>query len=194
MRMFAAVVPPDDVLEELEEFLAPRREAAEFRWTSPESWHVTLAFMAEVPERAVDDLLDRLERAGRRRMPFALRLAGGGAFPNPGRAKVVYARVVGGSPEVEDADPLEELRRLATGARAAATKAGAPPAGAAFTPHVTLARLSRPVEATRWLRVLNAFSGGSFRVTEFALVQSFLGQGPRNRSRYETVARFPLGR
>ena len=85
MRMFSAVLPPQDVLDELEEFLAPRQEADEqnrdFRWTRPEGWHLTLAFMASVPERRLDDLLERLERAGRRRRPFTLSLAGGGAFP-----------------------------------------------------------------------------------------------------------------
>ena len=184
--MFAAVVPPDDVLEELEEFLAPRREAAPFRWTAPEQWHLTLAFMESVPERSLDDLLERLTRAGRRRTPFPVALAGGGAFPDVTRARVLYAGV--------DAAPeaLEELRRLSTGARAAAAKAGAPVDGAAFRPHLTLARMNRPVEATRWLRVLGTYRSRLFTVEELVLVRSHLGQGPRNRPRYETVARFPL--
>ncbi len=185
--MFAAVVPPEDVLEELEEFLAPRREAAPFRWTRPESWHLTLAFMAQVPDRSYDDLLERLTRAGRRRSPFTLSLAGGGAFPNVGRAKVLYAAVEG------EPDALEELRRLATGARAAANKAGAPAEGAAFRPHLTLARMNRPVEATRWIRVLSAHHSRPFQVTEAVLVRSFLGEGPGGRPRYEVVETFPLG-
>src|SRR4051812_15113124 len=130
MRMFAAVLPPQDVLAELEEFLAPRQQASEdsgdLRWTRPESWHLTLAFMANVPDRSLDDLLERLTRAAKRRTPFTLRLAGAGAFPNPARAKVLYAAV-----EAAPGD-LEELRRLATGARAAANKAGAPSDGATF--------------------------------------------------------------
>src|ERR671920_691557 len=112
--MFAAVVPPDDVVEDLEEFLAPRREAAPFRWTQPDQWHLTLAFMADVPERSLDDLLERLIRAGRRRTPFTLSIGGGGAFPGPSRAKLLYAAVQA-APEA-----LEELHRLSTGARAAA--------------------------------------------------------------------------
>src|SRR3712207_1292979 len=185
--MFSAVVPPDDVVEELEEFLAPRREAAPFRWTATEQWHVTLAFMERVPERSLDDLLDRLTRAGRRRTPFTLALGGGGAFPGVARAKVLYAGV--------EAEPeaLEELRRLATGARAAAAKAGAPVDGAAFRPHLTLARTTRPVEATRWLRVLDTYHSRPFTVEELVLVESHLGEGPRKRPRYETVATFPLG-
>jgi 2'-5' RNA ligase len=188
MRMFAAVVPPEDVLEGLEEFLAPRREAAQLRWTRPESWHLTLAFMADVPERALDDLQERLDRAARRRTPFTLSLGGGGAFPNPGRAKVLYAAV--------EADPeaLEELRRLAVGARAAANRAGASTDGAAFRPHLTLARSGRPIEATRWLRVLSGYRSPAFPVAELVLVESHLGQGPGNRPRYDTVARFPLGK
>jgi len=186
--MFAAVLLPQDVVDDLEEFLGPRQEAAEFRWTRPESWHLTLAFMANVPERGLDDLLERLARAGRRRHPLDLAVAGGGAFPNPARAKVLYAGVDG------PADHLEELRRLSTGARAAANKAGAPAEGAAFRPHLTLARMRRPVEATKWIRVLSTYRSPTFRIAELALVESHLGQGPGNRPRYDVVATFPLGR
>lgn len=188
MRMFAAVVPPEHELEDLEEFLAPRREAEQLRWTLPDSWHLTLAFMAEVPERSLDDLLERLARAGRRRSPFTVSLAGGGALPGPARAKVLYAAVEG-APEA-----LEELKRLAVGTRAAANRAGAPAAGAAFRAHLTLARSGRPIEATRWLRVLAAYRGAPFDVTDFALIESHLGQGPGKRPRYDTVATFPLGK
>jgi 2'-5' RNA ligase len=187
MRMFTAVVPPEDVLEGLEEFLAPRREAAPLRWTRSESWHLTLGFMAKVPERSLDDLLERLVRAGRRRTPFTLALGGGGAFPNPGRAKVLYVGV-----EAEER-AAEELRRLATGARAAAAKAGAPAAGTGFRAHLTLARMGRPMEATRWLRVLETYRSRPFEVREFTLIESHLGEGPGNRPRYETVAAFPVG-
>src|SRR4051812_49023948 len=165
-RMFAAVPLPDDVVTDLEQFLEPRREASPFRWTRPESWHLTLAFMADVPERSLDDLLERLTRAGRRRTPFTLSVGGGGAFPGPNRAKLLYAAVQAAP------DALEELRRLSTGARAAAAKAGAPVDGATFRPHLTLARLNRPhltlarlnrpVEATRWLRVLDTYLSRPF--------------------------------
>jgi 2'-5' RNA ligase len=187
MRMFAAVVPPEDVVEGLEAFLEPRREAAPFRWTMPVQWHLTLAFMAKVPDRSLDDLLERLARAGRRRTPFRLWLEGGGAFPNPARAKVLYAGVAG------EPEALEELRRLSTGARAAANRAGAEAEGGPFRPHLTLARMKRPVEATRWLRVLEAYSSREFDVTDLVLVESHLGEGPANRPRYDEVARFPLG-
>ena len=64
MRLFVAVVPPDDVLDDLEEHLEPRREAGpEIRWTDRHQWHVTLAFLGDVPERRLDDLTEALARS-----------------------------------------------------------------------------------------------------------------------------------
>src|SRR5262245_9738123 len=80
--MFVALVPPEEAVEDLERFLAPRRDAASFRWAGPEQFHVTLAFLAEVAEHQLDELVERLGRAGKRRTAFPARVAGGGAFPN----------------------------------------------------------------------------------------------------------------
>jgi len=185
--MFVALVPPESALEDLGEFLGPRQEASDgFRWTAQEQWHVTLAFMPHVPERVLDDLLARLERAAARRTPFTVSVGGGGAFPNPGRAKVLYSRL-------QVSDP-EELSRLSTGARSAANKAGAEAEGGRFRPHLTLARLKRPVDVTKWIRVLDAYAGPTWEAKEVALVESHLGEGPRKRPRYEVVETFPLGR
>ena len=185
MRMFVAAVPPPEVLEDLEEFLSVRREAGGFRWTVPDQWHLTLAFLAEVPDRAYDDLVDRLGRAARKRHPMRAAVVGGGAFPNVGRARVLWAGV--------ELDDREELRRLATGCRAAASKAGIEVAGERFKPHLTLARMGRPVEATRWVRLLDAYRGPDFAIDEIALIASHLGEGPRKRPRYEVRERFGLG-
>ena len=183
-RMFVAVIPPDHVVEDLEEFLAPRREAAPFRWTVPEQLHLTLAFSGNVPDRSYDDLLVRLERAARKRTPMQARIAGGGAFPDVGRARVLFAGV--------ETD-REELSRAATGARAALAKSGAEVDGQRFRAHLTLARMGRPVEATKWVRLLDGYAGPRWMIEEVALVASYLGEGPRKRPRHEVVETFSLG-
>lgn len=190
VRMFVAVRPPEEVVEDLDAFLAPRREASRFRWADPEGWHLTLAFMERVPDRVLDELLERLGATAARRTPFRLRLRGGGAFPDPSRAKVLYAAVA--AERSGDAVPVE-LDRLAVGARSAASTSGAAPDGSTFRPHLTLARMNRPVEATRWLRVLSAYEGPSWPVDEIELVESHLGEGRGGRPRYETRAVLPLG-
>ncbi len=187
MRLFAAVVPPDEVLNHLDAFLSPRREAAEFRWSLPEQWHLTLAFMPAVADRHLDDLVERLARAGRRRTPFEVRVVRGGAFPNAARARVLWAGL-----DTDD-HARTELDRLATGARAAATRAGGEPEGGRFTPHLTLARLGRPAEVSNWVRLLDGYAGPVWTVDGFALIASHLGEGPRRRPRHEVVDTFAIG-
>jgi 2'-5' RNA ligase len=177
MRMFVAAVPPAQAVADLEEFVGPRRQQdGPLRWTTPEQWHVTLAFLAAVTDRHYDDLVERLSTAAARRPTLTLQLAGAGTFPNPARAKALWLGVSG------DTEPLG---KLAAGARAAAARSGIEVDGAAFRAHLTLARLNRPVDVTKWLRVFDGYCGPAWHVGEIALIESHLGEGPRGKPRYE---------
>ena len=184
--MFVALVPPPDAIEDLDAFLEPRRESGAFRWALPEQFHVTLAFLAAVEDRHLDELVERLERAARRRTAFETRIAGGGAFPNAGRARVVWAGLD------LDEQGTTELDRLATGARAAATRTGIQVDGRRFRAHITLARLGRPAEVSNWVRLLDAYSGPVWTADRIELIASHLGEGLGHRPRYETVAEMLL--
>ncbi len=182
MRMFAAVQPPPQVLEDLAEYVEPRRERdSPLRWSSDEQWHLSLAFLPAVPDRSLDDLLERLADTAGRRQPFQLRLQGAGSFPNPAQAKVLWTGVAGNT---------ERLERLAASSRSAAGRAGIEVDGSKFRPHLTLARANRPLEMTRWLRVFELYSGPTWQVADFALIQSQLGSG---RPRYQVREVFALG-
>ena len=187
VRMFVAVVPPQEAVDHLEGFLEPRRAAAAFRWATPEQLHVTLAFLATVEDRHLDELVERLGRAAARRTAFETRVAGGGAFPDAGRARVVWAGL-----ELDE-QGRTELDRMATGARAAASRTGIPVEGKRFRPHITLARLGRPEEVSNWVRLLDAYAGPPWTVDRLTLVASHLGEGPRGRPRYEVVEELGLG-
>ena len=184
-RMFVAAYPSQAAREHLEAFLEARRDVGAFRWAVPEQWHLTFAFFADVPDRSLDALVDGLERATAKRSAIELAIACGGAVPHVGRAKVLWtglAAVDGGA----------ELERLAKGCRTAGARAGAPAPGKRFHPHLTLARINPPIEATKWVRLLDAYRGPQWRLDEVALVASYLGEGPRKRPRHEVVERFEL--
>lgn len=185
-RMFVALVPPADAVEHLDAFLEVRRSAASFRWAGTEQLHLTLAFLAEVEERRLDDLTERLNRAASRRTAFETAVAGGGAFPNVARARVLWAGL-----DLDEA-ARTELDRLATGCRAAANRAGIPVDGQRFRPHVTLARIGHPTEVSDWVRLLDGYAGPRWRADRVELVASYLGEGPSGRPRYETVAQLGL--
>ncbi|WP_206189785.1 2'-5' RNA ligase family protein, partial [Streptomyces griseoruber] len=88
MRLFAAVLPPEDVAEELATEVAELRGlpgAEGLRWTGRPGWHFTLAFYGEVDDDVVPQLSARLERAAHRSAPFELSVRGGGQFGH-GRA------------------------------------------------------------------------------------------------------------
>ena len=188
MRLFAALVPPPEALEHLDEFLEVRRAAGEFRWVQADQVHATLGFFESVPERTLDDLVERLERAAARRTAFETGVAGGGAFPNVGRAKVLWAGLD------LDEPARTELDRLATGCRAALSRAGVRVDGQRFRPHLTLGRLGHPDNVTSWVRLLDSYRGPEWVVDEVTLVASHLGEGPRRRPRHEVVGSYALSR
>jgi 2'-5' RNA ligase len=188
MRCFVALVPPVEALDDLDAFLAPRREAAPFRWTAAEQVHVTLAFLGDVEEYRLDELEERLARTAGRRRAVDVRVAGGGAFPHVAGARVLWADLELAS----DADALE-VRRMAEGARAASNRTGIVVDGQRFRPHLTVARCARPTELTRWVQLLDAYRGPPWRTDRISLVASYLGEGRRGRPRHEVVAEFAVG-
>ncbi|MGB0101623.1 MAG: RNA 2',3'-cyclic phosphodiesterase [Nocardioides sp.] len=186
MRLFAALIPPEEAVEHLEAFLDVRRAAAPLRWADAEQFHVTVAFLAEVEERRLDDLVEGLARAAARRTAFTTAVAGGGAFPDAGRARVLWAGL-----ELDD-DGRTEIERLATGCRAAANRAGVPVDGQRFRPHLTIARAGRPTEVSSWVRLLDGYAGPRWAADRVSLIASHLGEGPRGRPRYELLEELPL--
>ncbi|CAN7379179.1 RNA 2',3'-cyclic phosphodiesterase [Knoellia sp. LjRoot47] len=188
MRIFAAVVPPADAHADLEAFVEPRRDVhSDLRWTPSHLWHVTLAFMADVPEGLVDDVVDDVARVAGEHAPIPLRLSGAGTFPNPAEARVVWMDVRSESPS-----GLTDLESLALGVRRACGSVGASPAGGDYRPHLTLARVRRPFEATHWLRVMDAYAGPPWVADEVTVFVSHRGER-RGRPHYEPVAVCPLG-
>ena len=181
-RLFTAVLPPAFVVEELATWLEPRRDAGAevWRWTPPEAWHLTTAFMASVPEAAFDGLVEGLAEAAARIGPFEVRVEGAVCFPDAARARLLALGVTDGH---------ERLAELAGVCRGVASHSGAAPDGERFRGHLTLGRARRPLDATRWVHVLDAFPGWTWRADEVVLVESHLGD---RGSRYHVVERFAL--
>lgn len=180
LRLFAAVVPPADVVAALDQFLEPRRDAdTAVRWTLPSSWHLTLAFLPSVPEGRTDDLAEALADSLAGAGGFDITVAGAGAFPNPDRAKALWLGVTQGSGQLE---------QLAAKCRGAANRSGVAVDGARFRPHLTLAR-ANGVPVVRWLRVLEALGPVSWTAEQVELIRSSSLPGG---SGYRSLARFPL--
>lgn len=182
-RMFVAVLVPIAAESELDEFLEPHRDRFPLlRWTRRRNWHVTLCFMARVPDATTDRLADGLDELASVTDPFDLAITGPGTFPDAARARHVW---------MDLDDPSDSLRTLSKGTRRVAQQAGISHETDPFRPHVTVARARDGFDAGVLLDALADHHGPAVRIDELALVESTLGRGP---SHYKVVGRFPLGR
>ena len=165
-----------DALEKLS--LGLRSDGDGMRWSSRETWHITLQFLGQTSDEQYRCLVAGL--ANVKAAAFPVRLAGTGFFE---RAGVFFAGVAV-SPEM-----LELEKRVV----AATAQCGFAPEDRPYHPHVTLAR-AKGGNGRRALRRLKGLVKGeaefpSFIATEFLLVEAFLGSGG---SRYEIRERFAL--
>ncbi|WP_033215248.1 RNA 2',3'-cyclic phosphodiesterase [Kitasatospora phosalacinea] len=185
MRLFVAVNPPARAKQELADAAAPLRGlpgADRLRWTDPAGWHLTLAFLGEVPADEVPAVEGALARLAGEHPAHRLRLSGGGTFGE----RALWAGVEG------------EVRALRALAAAVQQALGAEDEERRFHPHLTLARSGttrgRGPGAPGELRTLAA-AMRDFRGTEWAagriqLMRSEPGYGP---ARYTAVEGWPLG-
>lgn len=180
-RLFTALIPPREVVADLDAFCAPRREAElRLRWTPSNTWHLTTAFLPDVSPRSLDRLISLLAADASTIGPLHLRLAGGGCYPEPRRAKLLFAGVTG---------DVDDLAALAQHTRSAAVRAGTTVDGARFRAHLTLGRSNRGLDATRLIRVLDAYSSPTWWASEHVLIESHRND---RGNRYEVLARFDL--
>jgi 2'-5' RNA ligase len=185
--LFVAIVPPPVVTAELEASTEPLRSAwPDLRWTGAEAWHITLAFLGEVREEVVPELSTRLERAARRHQTQPLAVRGGGAFPSPSKARVVWAGL--------DAD-RSALAALAASVAAGARRAGAPSPDEdrRFRAHITLARLRAPADVRPLTAELAGLAGPPWTAGQIQLIHSRLPEPGAGRTPvYTSLAAWPL--
>ena len=150
MRLFVSLRPPPDAVAHL--------RAQQPRWpTEPQRWHVTLAFLGEVP--APDAVHEQLAAAVRGRPSFDLRLEGSGTF---GRTGPVWVGVGGDVPA---------LRELAAQVHEAAEAAGVVLEQRAYRPHLTVGKRGHPSPGA-----LSGYGGPTWTAQEVELVRSDLGR------------------
>lgn len=165
------------------------------RWVRPESLHVTLKFIGEVPDAEVARILASLREV--RSGQFDISFRDVGFFPNPRNPRVFWVGVAGG-------DRLSRLASAVDQAIVAIKPLRIAPEKNPYQPHLTLARsgsgrpYSRPGDrADSGLRILSeklaqkgAPDFGTMTAREFILYKSELLRGG---SRYTKLEHFRLG-
>jgi 2'-5' RNA ligase len=159
------------------------RDAPNLRWTDADGWHVTRAFLGQVPSTLVAPVADALSSVSRRSMSFRLASGRLGAFPSPNRARVIWYRIE------DDGGRLALLANAVHSALAQLVPRLADEAS--LRPHLTLARArgERGLRLADWLARREA-PVGSIEVDRVVLYRSHVGPGP---AQYEPLASLPFG-
>ena len=194
MRLFAAVTPPDNVLEHLETALASVRggQGSGLRWTLPEARHITVAFYGEVPEGYLDDVVSALDDVAAAHPSFAAALRGAGLFDGrtlwvgcsgDGWGQLMSAAGRIGTDLLGRAEDRRSHPHLTVARPAGRGRAARGPAQGAGPDGVDPAVLAH---------ALALYTGPTWTVDEVALMSSRLGAGRGGSPRYDVVHRSAL--
>ena len=181
-RCFVAVPVSRALQETLESTVADWRAepgAPNLRWTDPDGWHVTLAFLGATDPAAVPGIRDQLHEAIGGTAAFVVSTGALGAFPRPGAAQSVWLGIT---------DPGAQLSGLAWWVQGAVLP---PDYRRRLRAHLTLgrSRVRRGEPLGPWLAD-HAFPVTPLPVGDVILYRSHLGRRP---AQYEELARLPLG-
>jgi len=194
MRLFIALDIDEAIRERIARFMDGVRGFAEnARWVQPESLHLTLKFIGEQPEPAVEQIKQALGTI--RASAAEIQFRGYGFFPTPKSARVFWVGMESGP----------QLAALAKAIDDQTASLGIPKEERAFSPHLTLARGGGGSGSPRWrkgdgpnrtfqhlqekLSALPAPEFGTMTAREFFLYQSQLS--PKG-SKYTKLSRFEL--
>jgi RNA 2',3'-cyclic 3'-phosphodiesterase len=194
MRLFIALDIDDPIRERISRFVDEVRNLSlDARWVKLESLHVTLKFIGERPDDAVEQIKQELKDVSATTTEIKFR--GYGFFPTPKSARVFWIGMESGPQLAQLAAAIDE--RMAS--------LGIKKEDRAFSPHLTLARAAGGSGSPRWrkgdgpnrafsylqekLSALPVPEFGTMTPREFFLYQSqLLPKG----SRYTKLAKFEL--
>jgi len=129
MRLFIALDIDEAIRERITRFVeGVTGFAPDARWMKPESLHVTLKFIGEQPEAAVDRIKNALETIAIE--PAEIHFGGYGFFPTAKSPRVFWIGIEAGP----------QLAALAAAIDGRTASLGIPKEARAFSPHLTLAR------------------------------------------------------
>lgn len=183
-RLFVALDVPSEVQQAVNAMAAPlRADEQRVAWSRPDGWHVTLAFLGNVPSDRVEDVV---EVAG-----TAVRQAAAAALP-AGRVQLSVGAPGSFGDRVAwlavEADPDGAVAAIGEAVQIALEEADLPVDRKPVRPHLTVARGRRrlPRGLVDRLSPVDA----SWTVDRAVVMASILNRGP---ARYEEIASLPFG-
>ncbi len=152
-----------------------KSEGDGIRWVPTDNLHLTLKFLGEVDNVEVPKICQTIRKITSQIDPFALTFAGTGAFPDPSRARTLYAGVSG---------EIEPLCAMVSEFEKQLAELGFKQEPRDYRPHLTLGRTrsgsrKAKTEVIERLQANSEVHLGEMTVDRVQLIGSFLDKtGP----------------
>jgi RNA 2',3'-cyclic 3'-phosphodiesterase len=159
IRTFVAAEVPDAVKAAVRAATEPLRDrhARGVRWTSSDSWHLTLKFLGEIDVALVNSVAEATRAVCDEMLPFDMSIVGWGAFPRPEAPRVIWAGAGDGTEEFVTA--AKRLDSLLVGQGFEREKKS-------VRPHITVARVK---DANAGAEAFAALRQRTLRETTFTI-------------------------
>ncbi|NQT49343.1 RNA 2',3'-cyclic phosphodiesterase [Candidatus Kuenenbacteria bacterium] len=178
MRAFLAINLPKEVQDYLEDLIFKidkENQRVNIKWVEPENLHLTLGFIENIKEAALNKIKTDLESIS---VPenLILTLERPGSFPNKEKPRVIKIKIL---------DPEKKLKKIHEAVKDIFQKNGLEVDNRPFLPHITLGRIKTASAKLRYQVETEALS---FTVKSIELIKSDLTPaGPI----YSILKKFP---
>lgn len=187
-RVFLGVWPPEAVLQAMGDAVEQAKAVASaeaglasaIRWMEREVWHLTVVFVGSVDAGGLGDLEAKARRFAACHSRFDITFEGAGAFPGIRRPRVLWFGVDSG---------VESWNAFAGALREVVATKLPLKREKGHVPHVTVARVKRPVDVGAVVDALCTLRPVSMTVSRLALVESRLKP---SGAEYTTLDEFDL--
>ncbi len=186
IRTFIAISLPEEISQNLNRVISELKEllaGKPLRWTPVKNIHLTLKFLGDVSSKNLDVLIKTIAVEAEQYSAFDINIGNFGVFPSASRPRVLWVGVEASKP----------LHGIQAGIDQATSRLGYPKEERPFSPHLTLARVSRDASSSETRVISQAVSNyeagflGAFQVEEIHLYRSDLQPGGAVYTRLSSV-------
>lgn len=182
MRLFIAIPSNEHMINKLVKLQDKlKQRIANFRWSSPDTFHLTLKFVGEVDLNVVKPICEVTEEIVRKYKSQVLTINSLGTFGSPTNPRVIWAGFDGDIPSIT---------RMAGELDEAMADFGIVPEHKRYHPHLTLGRAKKGIDGATVQNVIAEYSNVvivEYEVDNVVVFESLLKSGGAEHHPIRTI-------
>jgi 2'-5' RNA ligase len=187
MRIFIGIKLDSNAIEQIEKFLKPFKKInTPIRWIKPETVHITLKFIGEVPDTQYQKIQQTLSEALAALNPgaFDVTFSGCGKFGKRDSLNIFWVGI----------EPEDTLKRIYETVEDSLSRLGIPGEDREFKPHITVGRNKREYNFKSLFSLIEQYSDQRIQEMHVTRIQIFKSDLNPDGPVYTILKEIPLAR